>query len=171
MANFCSNCGTQLTPGGVFCHVCGAKTVQNNPQAQPDNQRGKSCVMPQQYRQPPMQHYRRPVPPVQNQQQQPYRQPRQQPQRQNGQKRSHFMMILTICLSVILVVEGVVAGLWYPGFLRFGESVENGQNGGTPTTSKILSDVDYNIDYTEQEIADAPKTEMTISADNTSAEP
>ena len=81
------------------------------------------------------------------------------------------MIILTICLSVILVVEGVVAGLWYPGFLRFGESGENGQNGGTPTTSKILSDVDYNIDYTEQEIADAPKTEMTISADNTSAEP
>ena len=31
--------------------------------------------------------------------------------------------------------------------------------------------MDYNIDYTEQEIADAPKTEMTISADNTSAEP
>lgn len=181
MEQFCRNCGTQLIPGSAFCPNCGAKTVQTSPQAQPDKQRGNNRVTPPQPYRQPQQPYRRPMQPVQNQQpyrrpvqpvqnQQHYPQPQQPPQRQNGQKRSYFMMILTICLSVILVVEGVVAGLWYPGFLRFRESGENGQDGGTSTTAKILSDADYNIDYSEQEIADAPKTEMKIYADNTSAE-
>ncbi len=81
--------------------------------------------------------------------------------------------MLTVFLAVVLVVEGVVAGLWYPGFFRQGKESGsiNNQNGygGTSKTARSLSDADYNIEYTDKEIADAPKTEMELSAGNTSA--
>ena len=196
MANFCENCGTKLTPGVAFCPECGAKIEQSAAaaqprqaqpqQAQPVNQRPvynyaapKQAQQAQQQYQPqqPQQQYQQP----QQQYQQQYRQP-QQPQyqyqqTQSGQsgtpRRKNSFVILTVFLAVILAIEGVIACFWYPGFLRTGGSGSSnditGKYDGTSTMSKSLSDADYNIDYTDKEIADAPKTEMKVSADNTSA--
>ena len=192
MANYCSNCGTKLKPDQAYCHECGAKVVQTNTdtplvesyQARPvqvrvDNHSGeynndKPMQDHQQVKKPKQRQNRQSKQAAKKQRpQQQKNQQLQQSQRPNGRKHSTSLGILTVFLTFILVVESVVAGLWYPGFFNRGTGGNNsgttGFSGETGIVSENFTDDDYNIDYSEQEISAAPKTEMKISAGNPSA--
>lgn len=86
MAKFCTNCGTPIKEGSLFCDNCCARLDgAPAPAAQPPVQQ------PQQYDQPIPQQYQQPQqyeqPPVQPQYQQPqyaYPQPAQQPKKKTG---------------------------------------------------------------------------------------
>ena len=116
---------------------------------------------------------RRPVQPVQNQQQRPpiqsvpNRQQFQPPQNRNlprqsdGKKHSTALIVLTIILFVVLVVEGVVAGLWFPGFFNLGRGGAGGEHGNTINVTQqsfYLDDnyefVYYDYEYTLTKISD-----------------
>ena len=117
MTNFCSNCGTRLVPGESFCHHCGAKVMQTNPApARPVSQQYPNGA-PRQVQQPIRQPQRQPMQPVPNQQPQN----RDRPLQPTGKEHSNAMIVLTIILAVVLVVEGLVAGLWFPGFFHVGK--------------------------------------------------
>ena len=117
MTNFCSNCGTRLVPGESFCHHCGAKVMQTNPApARPVSQQNPNGA-PRQVQQPIRQPQRHPMQPVPNQQPQN----RDRPPQPTGKEHSNAMIVLTIILAVVLVVEGLVAGLWFPGFFHVGK--------------------------------------------------
>ena len=170
MTNFCSKCGTRLNPGESFCHQCGAGVVQTNTAPPVTDQARPVQARPAEQRQPiqPVQNYhpqRRPVQPVQNQQQRPpiqsvpNRQQFQPPQNRNlprqsdGKKHSTALIVLTIILSVVLVVEGVVAGLWFPGFFNLGRGGAGGEHGNTinVTQQSFYLDDNYEFAYYDYE--------------------
>ena len=71
------------------------------------------------------------------------------------------MIVLTIILSVVLVVEGVVAGLWFPGFFNLGRGGAGGEHGNTINVTQqsfYLDDnyefVYYDYEYTLTKISD-----------------
>ena len=116
MADFCRNCGAKLTEGTAFCPHCGtriAPVTNTSPQpAQAPVQQPRAYMQQQQ---------------VPVQQQPAYGQPMQQapvyaPAPQPKQKASHghkkSTRALAVILTVVLVIEGTIAGLWFPGFLR-----------------------------------------------------
>ncbi len=91
------------------------------------------------------------------------------------------MNVLIVCLSVVLVVEGVVAGVWLPGFFTGGGGSSNMDQMLEETMkeeNKQLDLSDYpmpgspeNIvnSYTEEELAGAPKTEIPVSPEHPKA--
>ena len=100
-------------------------------------------------------------------------------------KRSPFMTALVISLSVVLVVESAVACFWYPGFFTGGGG--QGENG--PASDEMilqlanepLEEIDPSLNpepvkvsdivsiYSDEEIANAPKTEIRVSPDTPKA--
>ena len=180
--SFCHQCGA----GVVQTNTAPPETDQARPAEQRSgaNNGASNQAQPQvrQQRQPqrqpiqPVQNYhpqRRPVQPVQNQQQRPpiqsvpNRQQFQPPQNRNlprqsdGKKHSTALIVLTIILSVVLVVEGVVAGLWFPGFFNLGRGGAGGEHGNTINVTQqsfYLDDnyefVYYDYEYTLTKISD-----------------
>ena len=180
--SFCHQCGA----GVVQTNTAPPVTDQARPAEQRSgaNNGASNQAQPQvrQQRQPqrqpiqPVQNYhpqRRPVQPVQNQQQRPpiqsvpNRQQFQPPQNRNlprqsdGKKHSTALIVLTIILSVVLVVEGVVAGLWFPGFFNLGRGGAGGEHGNTINVTQqsfYLDDnyefVYYDYEYTLTKISD-----------------
>lgn len=180
--SFCHQCGA----GVVRTNTAPPVTDQARPAEQRSgaNNGASNQAQPQvrQQRQPqrqpiqPVQNYhpqRRPVQPVQNQQQRPpiqsvpNRQQFQPPQNRNlprqsdGKKHSTALIVLTIILSVVLVVEGVVAGLWFPGFFNLGRGGAGGEHGNTINVTQqsfYLDDnyefVYYDYEYTLTKISD-----------------
>lgn len=53
------------------------------------------------------------------------------------------MIVLTIILSVVLVIEGVAAGLWFPGFFNVGKGLFGSGHGDSSPKSKIHCRIDY----------------------------
>ena len=151
MTMFCEKCGTKLEAGDVFCPNCGHRAAPERPAGA--------------YQQPPVG--------------QPY-QPAQ-PQ-SSGPKRSSGFKIAVVILAVLMAVEAVIAGIRYPGFFTGGGKEDTEAAVVTSDTDsdtadgeerepdwKVPSLEDFDIDYTEEEISNAPKTEMQISNENRSA--
>ena len=105
----------------------------------------------------------------------PYR-----PAPQRKKKGSGIADIFIIVLCLILLVNGTVAGLWYPGFLTEHPGVTDDQ---TDTSSnddeseisyeddiKIGKTSDISIKYSEEEIKKAEKSETKVSPDSPSAD-
>lgn len=119
MANFCQHCGTPLSQEAAFCPNCGTP-VGNIPQQPVQSQ--------------PQQPYYPPAPETYPQQayQQPayYQPPVQQPAQNTGKKKSTGLTVLIIVLVILLAAEGVVAGIWLPGFFT------GGSGSVTPAASK-----------------------------------
>ena len=143
MAQFCRSCGARLIPGKDFCPGCGSRLQQNMPV-----NTGAGSL------------HHAPV-------------------------NSGGWNVLIIALAVIMAIEGVIAGVWCPGFLvaqpgtdtNYGGYDHTGRQPGntrTPVTNKEnetdpewsppeIEEMD--ITYTEQEIASAHQTEMSVSPD------
>ena len=147
MANFCESCGTRLTPDAVFCPACGHRCT------------AESADTPQ-----------NPV-----QQTPPYRSPAplaQQPSAKEGKRKSPMkhskgVIAVALILCVVLAVEFIIAAVWYPGFLNpqvappaDGGSADDTDYADTPEFPDIKS---VNIDYTDEERAQAPSVEMKVS--------
>ncbi len=169
MANFCENCGTKLTPDAAFCPGCGAKTAQSTTDGV-QTRRDRSVYAEPNQSKPvnryPNYRYGTPL-----QAQQRPQQPQQQYQeRPAGRKLPNGLVILTVALAVILAIEGVVAGVWYPGFFNPQKGVVSDVGvSGSGDTPGIPSPESINIDYTDKERADAPVIKMGVSADAPSA--
>ena len=172
MAHFCEHCGTRLSDGAQFCPECGARIAQTQPQ-QPQQQN---------YQQQPYQQvaYQKPSPTA----------PAEK-KSQSTPKRSKGFMIAVIALAVVMAIEGVIAGVWYPGFFTGGSgsqnpsdsksdtdgrpklSINNGDDWaeliasaqGSPTTTDQLS-----MRYTEEQLAQAEESSAPVSAEENTAE-
>lgn len=94
MANFCAKCGYRLSESDRFCPECGHKIVrsQNSPAANPSYTSGNNEVPQGRSYQENSQHA-----------------PRPPKEKKKG--------ALCIFLAVVMVIELIVAGLKYPGFL------------------------------------------------------
>lgn len=139
MAKFCENCGAKLPEGSVFCAECGyripdALTAQRQQPAQPAYQQPE-------YHQPAQPIYQKPVQPVYPQPvQQVYQQPLYHQQQSAAKpKKSSALTVLIIVLAVILAAEGVVAGIWLPGFFSGGGLSDDVVPGALNTESAMLS--------------------------------
>ena len=125
MANFCSNCGMQLNPNDRFCPNCGQPLTAgiNNPNAAPANQAPRMQAgqpsRPQTTPQPAPKKTTRKAP-----QTTPQTAPR--PASPNAPRpasaKAKGVSGLSILLTAVMVIEFLVAGLKYPGFLRKGGS-------------------------------------------------
>ena len=138
-----------------FCRKCGTGLIPGQAFC-PNCGQAVAAAQPQQYQQ---------TQPQYGQRQPQYQQP-------SGQKRKKSMVILTVFLAVLLVAEGVIAGLWYPGFF-------NPQSGADPGSStKGIPEVNWtppmlfeiNLDYTDKERAEAPVEQMQVSSESPAAQ-
>ena len=179
---FCENCGTRIPDGGVFCPNCGHRNMtaasHTNHQTSANNpsQQNITTNRPNAVRQP----Y------VRSDNQQPMPNRYQSPVSQRHSKKSIF---LSVALSVILVVEGVIAGVWYPGFFNPQKEENNGDNirhtDNNSNTINTVTDDDFDIEnllaayaeplkdtenialrYSEQDVNDATPLTAKVSSDN-----
>ena len=87
------------------------------------------------------------------------------------------MTVLVVGLAVVLAVEGVIAGVWFPGFFTGGGSVETAQS-----LEQAMAEKNEQVDlmnypmpgrvgdivntYTEEEMNSAQRTEIPVSPEN-----
>lgn len=168
MAHFCEKCGAGLSDGAQFCPECGARIAQSQPRQQLSRQ--------QPYQQPAI-----PAP--------------TDKKRPAGPKRSKGFMIAVIALAVIMGVEGVIAGVWYPGFFTGGTSDTggSGETSGDTIVDTPLTEENYykgeisaegtgfadmldgfntttaandiQLRYTEEQLRDAPEETAAVTTD------
>ena len=184
MANFCANCGAKLSQEAIFCPVCGTRTAS---QPAGNNAPQTYQTAPQQPVQPtPQQAYQpaQPVYPPQYQQSAPVQ------KEQKPKKKSSALTALIIVLVAVIAVEGVIAGIWYPGFFTGGKDDGNrsGSTVETPLTeanfykgeisaegtgfSDMLDDFntttatnDITLRYTEDQVKNAPEETAALTTD------
>jgi len=200
MAKFCRYCGYPIGENARFCQNCGAAVNIGNNQTNDfdepaQSQKPARPVQPQNYTRPiqpqnpsrPMQpqNPNRPVQP-----QNPTR-PMQsqnsagpvQPQVRRKPAKSPALHMICIGLSIILVVEAVIACFWYPGLLRdkfkkpSGEVIETTavpETGGNvleyntdPNVKKIL---DY-LGVSGEDLAKLSESEITPTLENSPGNP
>ena len=94
--------------------------------------------------------------------------------------RSRVSTILIIALCVVLLVNGVIAGIWFPGFF----TVQGGQGGSADDLSvkegsaayvselaaRIGTTSDISVSYSEEEMNQAPSYEAKVSPQTPSAD-
>ena len=83
-------------------------------------------------------------------------------------KRSPGLTALIITLSVTLAAEGVVAGIWFPGFFNPGDS----SGGGGDDTSAVfnMGTEDIPLRYSDSDVENAEPLTAKVSEDNPTAE-
>ena len=153
MTQFCENCGKPHKVGEKFCRYCGNRLIMD--QAPPVNQ------TPPYNQAPP---YAAPQ----------YTAPQTAAKPRRRGKKSAALTITAVVLAVTLVAECVISAIWFPGFFNSGAVKEaevfvEADDDAEPSVVDLANywtppDVkDYNIEYSEQEIADAPATSMQVS--------
>ena len=104
MAKFCDYCGARIEPGEKFCSACGGKLDDN----------GSSFEQ-----KPPVAYQNQPKPtiPPQNRGQGSYSVPinKQKPPSPPIYGKTNYTALI-VFLVIIMVVQGTIAGLWFPGF-------------------------------------------------------
>lgn len=183
---YCQGCGAELTPGELYCPECGHQV----PQEQTQNTQPQNTVIGKQYFPPSMQE-KQPAQNTQTQQTDAYYQspqntaPVYKTKTAAARKRSPLMTILIVSLAIVLAVEGVISGVWFPGFFTGGSR----GGGGVLSDSEIerlaneqpepIDEAEYKTpvkvkdivhSYTEEEINNAPATEMKVTIDDPKAE-
>ena len=200
MAKFCRYCGYPIGENARFCQNCGAKVNignnQKNDFAGPaQSQKPARPVQPQNYTRPIQpqnlsrsmqpQNPKRPVQPQNSTRQM---QPQNsaglvQPQVRHKPAKSPALHMICIGLSILLVVEAVIACFWYPGLLRdkfrkpSGEVIETTavpETGGNvleyntdPNVKKIL---DY-LCISGEDLAKLSESEITPTPENSPGNP
>ncbi len=150
MAKFCRYCGKKLPDGAMFCPACGNKLGEPGAAQSP--------------KQAPA-----PAPAKQTSAPAPAKRPASQ------KKRGPGLIPVLLLLAVL-----VTAGIRFSGILT--DPGKPGGGSGKKTDHAKLSQVDTEkywmppdpedilLDYSEEEIAEAPETVMQVSPENTSAE-
>lgn len=182
----CRFCRSELIPDKLFCPECGQPVISEPSDTTPPPPVSSAPVPPKVYptSQPPQAYPTAPTEP-----QQPFYHPPQAPlpmtnivsnPSKHPKKHSVWMTVLIICLSVVMVTESVIAGVWYPGFFTGGGSATMEQllNEAIQEENEQVDLMSYPVpgkpgeivnSYTEEEFHQAPKTEIPVSPENPKA--
>lgn len=142
MERHCNGCGSPIRDGEVFCSECGCRITQY---PQQPVQQAQADFQPQNYQYSPV---------IQ--------------QTPKTQKHGKASVITSIVLAAVLLVEGVIAGIWYPGFFNPVHEPQYTENGGQYGSESIMSMMNIDPGYTEEEIAAAPVTVMHLTREKPS---